>query len=102
MRFNTDNIANPVGESEMRKKWDVTIKYMKKGGNNRSLESFKIFPYLAWTLVVGFCFLVYLISTELKTVTEELSLQSEFLEAQVKKNPTEIKNFAPPQNTTQE
>ncbi len=75
---------------------------MKKSSNSRSLESFKIFPYLAWALVIGFCVLVYHISTELQTVTEELSLQSEFLEAQVKKNPTDIKDFTPPQNPTQE
>lgn len=68
---------------------------MKKSGNNRSLESFKVFPYLAWAVIAGFVFLVYHISVELRTVAQDLNTQSEFLEVQVKKSPDQIKQFAP-------
>ncbi len=73
---------------------------MKRNSNTRTLESFKVFPYLAWALVAGFCFLVYHISVELRAVAQELNTQSEFLEVQVKKSPEQIKNFTPPTTTT--
>ncbi len=69
---------------------------MKNKSNNRTLESFKIFPYLAWMLVAGFSVFVYYITVELRQVADDLALQSEFLSEQVKKNPTDIKDFAPP------
>ena len=74
---------------------------MKKSGNKRSLESFKVFPYLAWTVIAGFGFLVYHISVELRTVTQDLSTQSEFIETQAKKSPEQIENFNPPSSTTE-
>jgi hypothetical protein len=67
---------------------------------NRSLESFKIFPYLAWALVMAFAVLVYYISVELRAVAQDLSTQSEFIETQVKINPMNIKDFNPPTKNT--
>ena len=72
---------------------------MKNKNNNRSLESFKIFPYLAWTLVAGFSIFVYNIAVELRQVADDLALQSEFLSEQSKKIPTDIKDFTPPKET---
>ena len=72
---------------------------MKNKNNKRTLESFKIFPYLAWTLVAGFSVFVYNITVELRQVADDLALQSEFLSEQSKKVPTDIKNFTPPKKT---
>jgi hypothetical protein len=56
---------------------------MKIHGNDRTLESFKIFPYVAWAITVGFSIFVYNIALELKTVTEDLQKQTQFLQERV-------------------
>jgi hypothetical protein len=63
---------------------------------SRNLESLKIFPYVAWSLTALFAFFVYNITVELREVSANLQLQSEFIEEQIKKQPENIKDFTPP------
>jgi hypothetical protein len=63
---------------------------------DRRLESFRLFPYVAWILTALFTFFVYQITVELREVSANLELQSEFIEEQVKKQPENIKDFTPP------
>jgi len=68
----------------------------KTGTNNRNLETFRIFPYIAWALIAAFAFEVYSMTIHLKAATTELRAQTAFTEAQAKANPTQIKSFEPP------
>ena len=70
--------------------------------NSRALESFRIFPYIAWALIIAFCFVVYSLTIKLQAVTKELNTQTEFTEAQVKARPANIKNFEPPREKPSE
>jgi len=44
---------------------------MNKHGK-RSLESLKIFPFVAWTLVIAFAFFVYNLTSHVEETTELL------------------------------
>lgn len=52
---------------------------MKRSAGKRALESYPVFPYIAWGLAVGFALFVYFITTELTTVTAELGHQGDRL-----------------------
>ena len=56
--------------------------YMAIRRSDRSLESFKIFPYIAWTLVIGFAFFVYKINLMVEKITTDIETQSELTQAQ--------------------
>ena len=56
---------------------------LKLNGNNRSLETTKIFPYVAWTLTFGFALFVYNITMELKDVATDLQQQTQWLEEKI-------------------
>lgn len=66
---------------------------MKTNGNDKALESYKIFPFVAWFLVFSFAFFVYQITQELSQVTSELKRQSSTLENLVQQQPEQIKDF---------
>lgn len=53
---------------------------MQHHRTKRSLESFKIFPYVAWTVTVLFAIFVYNIATELQDTTALLERQVNALE----------------------
>jgi len=72
---------------------------MKTNGNDKALESYKIFPIIAWALVIGFAFFVYNIATRLQTVASDLEAQTQWLQQQVNAPPGEIKNFERPSTT---
>jgi hypothetical protein len=69
---------------------------MKKIGTDRTLESFKVFPYLAWGLVIIFTAVVYNITLHLRIAASELKTQTEFTQMQAHTDPTQIKNFEKP------
>ncbi len=56
---------------------------MKTNGNDKALESYKIFPFVAWGLVIGFSIFVYNIALKLQTVANNLEAQTQWLQAQV-------------------
>lgn len=56
---------------------------MKTNGNDKTLESYKIFPYVAWALTLGFALFVYNITMELRTVADNLQQQTQWLQAQI-------------------
>jgi hypothetical protein len=64
--------------------------------NSRNLETSRIFPYIAWALIIAFGFIVYSLTIKLQAAGKELQLQAEFTEIQAKTAPTDIKNFEPP------
>ena len=47
----------------------------------RSLEGYKIFPFIAWSIVIGFAVFVYNLNSEIERVTTQL--QSPSLEQQI-------------------
>ena len=53
---------------------------MQNLGPERKLEAFKIFPYVAWLLIVVFALFVYKITIELKETANELEETSSKLE----------------------
>jgi len=59
---------------------------MQLDTGKRSLEKFKIFPYVAWGLTIGFAIFVYNITTELQAVTRDLQQQTQALEAKIEAN----------------
>lgn len=66
---------------------------MKTNGNDKALESYKIFPFIAWTLIIGFALFVYSMIMELKASTERLSARTELLEQHVRTAPGSIVDF---------
>ena len=66
---------------------------MKTNGNDKALESYKIFPYVAWIVTISFAAFVYNISLELKTVTEDLQMQTKQLQEKVNMPVDQIENF---------
>lgn len=58
--------------------------------STRSLESYKIFPIIAWTLVLGFSLFVYTIVQDLRATTAELAIISEQLELHANTPPNEL------------
>lgn len=70
---------------------------MKKTGHDRTLESSKIFPYLAWGLIIGFVFFVYHITLRLQAAAADLAIQTEITESIATVPIEEIKNFEAPQ-----
>ncbi len=69
------------------------IKDMKKSGNDRTLESFKIYPYITWTLIIGFSVFVYNITQKLEAVTETLGAHAQFTEADLSTSTKAIKGL---------
>jgi hypothetical protein len=69
---------------------------MKIRPKDRTLESFKIFPFVAWALVLGFSFFIYKITTELQTAVRNLEIQTEYLQETVNTPVSEIKDFNGP------
>ena len=66
---------------------------MKNVGNKRYLESFKIFPYIAWGLVLVFAFFVYGITQDLRTVTNQVSANTSALETTLNRPIEDVTNF---------
>ena len=66
---------------------------MKTNGNDKALEAYKIFPFVAWGLTVVFAFFVYNITMELKAITESLEAQSKALQIKVNTPVNEIDDF---------
>ncbi len=66
---------------------------MNTKDNDKRLEAFKIFPYVAWGLTLVFAIFVYKITTELQEVTRELQVQTQQLQKQINTPVHEIKDF---------
>jgi len=66
---------------------------MKTNGNDKALESYKIFPIIAWILVIGFALFVYKIAMDLNETAKRLGAQADLLEQNAKTRPEEIENF---------
>ena len=70
---------------------------MKKlSGNTRSLESFRIFPYIAWALIIGFAVFVYKITVHLQAAAAEIEIQTEFTASTAKTPIENVETFEPP------
>lgn len=66
---------------------------MKTNGNDKALEAYKIFPYVAWGLTIVFVLFVYNIVLELKEVTQNLQEQTYQLQMKVEMPVNEIVDF---------
>jgi len=55
---------------------------MKTNGNDKALESYKVFPYVAWTVTIGFTLFVYGIAVKLQAVANNLETQTVWLQEQ--------------------
>ncbi len=61
--------------------------------SKHALEKHRFFPYIAWTLVIGFAFFVYTIVIDLKETSLELSETTARLEMQAKTAPEDLTDF---------
>ena len=66
---------------------------MKTNGNDKALEAYKIFPYVAWGLTVVFALFVYNIAQELQDVSTELQAQTQQLQVFINTPPEKIEDF---------
>lgn len=64
----------------------------KKSSSDHTLESFKLYPYVAWALIIGFAVFVYTITTNLKAAASDLQIQSELSDVQTPPKPSQIKS----------
>jgi hypothetical protein len=60
---------------------------------DKSLEQYRVFPYIAWGLVIGFSYFVYTLTVELKHVQADLEHMTMVNEARVHVDPVQIKGF---------
>ncbi len=56
---------------------------MKTNGNDKSLESYRIFPIIAWIITILFAAFVYKIAQELEEITTRLQIQTNRLQEKV-------------------
>lgn len=56
----------------------------------RKLEQYKAFPFIAWTVFIGFTIFVYGITIELNQITQDLNDTALSLEARVTNNESSI------------
>lgn len=49
---------------------------LKPSKGDRTLEQYRVFPFIAWGLVIFFAFFVYNITLELRDITDQLSEHS--------------------------
>lgn len=56
---------------------------MKTNGNDKTLESYKIFPYIAWIVTIVFAVFVYNITVELRDTVHTLQIQTQYLQEAV-------------------
>lgn len=56
---------------------------MKTNGNDKALEAYKIFPYVAWVLVISFSYFVYNLTTELQKSVMEIQAQTQKIEQMI-------------------
>jgi hypothetical protein len=66
---------------------------MKTNGNDKSLESYKAFPFIAWGTSLLFAFFVYNITVELQEVTTDLHEQTTWIETQANTQTEAIVDF---------
>lgn len=66
---------------------------MLKLKNDKALETYKIFPYIAWITVILFAYFVYGIAVELQTVANDLKIQTKYLQEKIDTPVGEITNF---------
>ena len=66
---------------------------MNKSTGKRSLEGYKIFPYIAWGLTFVFALFVYNITNELQGVTSQLQTQADQLQVQIDNSNTADADF---------
>ncbi|MBP6881335.1 MAG: hypothetical protein KBC35_01810 [Candidatus Pacebacteria bacterium] len=71
---------------------------MKTNGNDKALESYKIFPYVAWILTFSFAVFVYSITVKLNAVAEDLQAQTKFIQERIDQSPESIESFDKPDN----
>lgn len=57
---------------------------------NHTLESYKIFPYVAWTLVIGFAIFTYMLTVRLQENLGDVDTNISELEMRVQKLETKI------------
>lgn len=50
---------------------------------NHTLESLKLFPVIAWSLIIGFCIFTWTLTLHLKNEVTNISLNVERMEQQV-------------------
>lgn len=66
---------------------------VKPSPGDKTLESLKVFPYLAWAVTLLFAVFVYNITLELQQVTTKLQAQTAALEEKVNTPVEEIDDF---------
>jgi len=66
---------------------------MKTNNNDKALETYKIFPFVAWGITLAFAFLVYDITMELKDAVQDLQVQTQYLQDRVNTPVEHISDF---------
>lgn len=66
---------------------------MNKNGNKQMLESYKIFPFIAWGLTFGFALFVYNITVELREITSDLEERTTQLQQKIDTPINEVTDF---------
>ena len=61
--------------------------------SDKTLESFKIFPIVAWGLTFIFAVFVFTITRELQTVVQKLQVQTQTLQEKIDADPGTIEDF---------
>lgn len=69
------------------------IRTMTDIKNEKALESYKIFPYVAWGLVIIFAVFVYNITNDLKQVTKDLQEQANYIQQKIDTPVDKITDF---------
>ncbi len=63
--------------------------------SKRALEQYRIFPFIAWGLVIGFSLFVYSLTTELTATQAELAERTAVVKSRTTIDPASITDFTP-------
>jgi hypothetical protein len=50
---------------------------------NHTLESHKFFPYIAWTIIIGFAFFTYSLTLRMQTDLQDINISIDNLEEKI-------------------
>lgn len=64
--------------------------------NDKALETYRIFPYIAWGVTILFAVFVYNITRELQAITSDLQKQTQYLQERIDTPTHEITDFSKP------
>jgi hypothetical protein len=76
------------------------MRYKGTNKDSKSLESYKIFPVIAWSVTIGFAYFVYTLSLDLRDAIQDIHTQTEATQRLLEENLNRLENSRPESSTS--